>query len=333
MGQIKHKMGSIGGGVDISHKSKMSGKAKDLMSFPGGMPGPGNYGQMDNKVVGKGMAQYLAGESVGMKKYGQHKGPEKALVGKQENLPEGLKAKIEAAPGMYGKKKKGMKQMGEMEEAPMSTGPAKADSGSRPKPKPTKKRLSLRKKMDLMAAEKMAAERKKNKLSKTEARKTLKSKPSKGQKPVEDKKTGSQGPGKMTKGEKQADRAKKKKERKTKRAEKRIERNESKQDRIKRNTQSSSDPEVRASGKARIERAKKRVKKNRTVAKDYVSNKDLKKSVDSRVEQQKSDQEVSKLNKGKKSESKPGGENDPGGKIITQNGVKGQMINDRFVPL
>ena len=96
MGQIKHKMGNVGGGVDISHKSKMSGKAKSLMSFPGGMPGPGNYGQMDNKVVGKGMAQYLAGESVGMKKYGQHKGPEKALVGKQENLPEGLKAKIEA---------------------------------------------------------------------------------------------------------------------------------------------------------------------------------------------------------------------------------------------
>ena len=297
MGQIKHKMGSIGGGVDISHKSKMSGKAKDLMSFPGGMPGPGNYGQMDNKVVGKGMAQYLAGESVGMKKYGQHKGPEKALVGKQENLPEGLKAKIEAAPGMYGKKKKGMKQMGEMEEAPMSTGPAKADPGSRPKPKPTKKRLSLRKKMDLMAAEKMA-KRKEKKLSKTEARKMLKSNLDKGEKPVEDQKTGSKGPGKMTKGEKQADRAKKKKQRKTKRAEKRIERNESKQDRIERNTQSSSDPKVIASGKARIERAKKRVKKNRTVAKDYVSNKDLKKSVDSRVEQQKSDQEVSKAEKG-----------------------------------
>ena len=117
MGQIKHKMGSIGGGVNLSHKGpKMSGKAKSLESYPGGMPGPGNYGQMDNKVVGKGMAQYLAGESVGMKKYGQHKGPEKALVGKQENLPEGLKAKIEAAPGMYGKK----------EKAPMSGGPAMA---------------------------------------------------------------------------------------------------------------------------------------------------------------------------------------------------------------
>tara|TARA_R110000765_G_scaffold390581_1_gene483320 strand:- start:58 stop:954 length:897 start_codon:yes stop_codon:yes gene_type:complete len=70
MGQIKHKMGKVGGGVDISHKSKMSGKAKSLMSFPGGMPGPGDYGKMDQpaKIVGKGMAKYLAGESVGMRK-------------------------------------------------------------------------------------------------------------------------------------------------------------------------------------------------------------------------------------------------------------------------
>jgi len=68
MGQIKHKMGNVGGGVDISHKSKMSGKAKSLMSFPGGMPGPGNYGSSDNKIVGRGMAKYLAGESVGMRK-------------------------------------------------------------------------------------------------------------------------------------------------------------------------------------------------------------------------------------------------------------------------
>jgi len=71
MGQIKHKMGNVGGGVDISHKSKMSGKAKSLMSFPGGMPGPGDYGNMEPgpaKIVGKGMAKYLAGESVGMKK-------------------------------------------------------------------------------------------------------------------------------------------------------------------------------------------------------------------------------------------------------------------------
>tara|TARA_R100000541_G_scaffold4318_1_gene11705 strand:- start:401 stop:1156 length:756 start_codon:yes stop_codon:yes gene_type:complete len=111
----------------------MSNAAKNQMSFPGGMPGPGNYGSMDNKIVGKGMMKYLAGESVGMKKYGQHKGPEKALVGKQENLPEALKAKIEAAPGMYGKKKKGMKQMGEMEEPPMSGGPSKYGKHKGPK--------------------------------------------------------------------------------------------------------------------------------------------------------------------------------------------------------
>ena len=144
MGQIKHKMGNVGGGLDVSHKSKMSGKAKSLESYPGGMPGPGNYGQMDNKVVGKGMAQYLAGESVGMKKYGQHKGPEKALVGKQENLPEGLKAKIEAAPGMYGKK----------EKAPMSGGPSKYGKHKGPKQEgdlkaiqsPRQKRLAKEKK-------------------------------------------------------------------------------------------------------------------------------------------------------------------------------------------
>ena len=126
MGKFKHYKGSIGGGVDVSHKSKMSGKAKSLMSFPGGMPGPGEYGSMNNKVVGKGMMKYMAGEPVGMgkyksdaqrkaahasmaeqgaAKYGKHMGPEKELVGKQKNLPEELKAKIEAAPGKYGHKK------------------------------------------------------------------------------------------------------------------------------------------------------------------------------------------------------------------------------------
>ena len=69
----KMSKGSIGGGVNISHKSKMSQSAKNQMSFPGGMPGPGDYG----KVVGKGMAQYMAGEAVGMKKYGKHKGTAK----------------------------------------------------------------------------------------------------------------------------------------------------------------------------------------------------------------------------------------------------------------
>jgi len=69
--------GSMGGGVNISHKSKMSQSAKNQMSFPGGMPGPGNYGSTNNNVVGKGMAQYMAGEAVGMKKYGKHKGTAK----------------------------------------------------------------------------------------------------------------------------------------------------------------------------------------------------------------------------------------------------------------
>ena len=151
----KMTKGMIGGGVNLSHKGpKMSGKAKSLESYPGGMPGPGNYGSMDNKIVGKGMMKYMAGEPVGMAKYksnaqrkaahasmaeqgagkyGKHMGPEKALVGKQENLPEALKAKIEAAPGMYGKKKKGMKQMGEMQEPPMSGGPSKYGKHKGPK--------------------------------------------------------------------------------------------------------------------------------------------------------------------------------------------------------
>ena len=132
--------GIIGSGVNLSHKAPpMSGEAGRLVTD---MPllknnsGPGNYGQMDNKVVGKGMAQYLAGESVGMKKHGQY-GPEKALIGKQKNLPEFLKKEIEAVPEKSAKKKKGMKQMGEMEEAPMSTGMA-ISGKPKPKPKPKK---------------------------------------------------------------------------------------------------------------------------------------------------------------------------------------------------
>ena len=116
MGQIKHKMGSIGGGINLSPKGpKMSGKAKSLESYPGGMPGPGNYGQMNNKVVGKGMAQYLAGESVGMKKYGKHKGPAQAKpdyidIDGDGNKTESMK---QASDGMdkYGKKAKGPAMM------------------------------------------------------------------------------------------------------------------------------------------------------------------------------------------------------------------------------
>ena len=65
----KMSKGSIGGGVNISHKSKMSQSAKNQMGFSNGMPGP--------NVVGRGMAQYMAGEAVGMKKYGAHKGTAK----------------------------------------------------------------------------------------------------------------------------------------------------------------------------------------------------------------------------------------------------------------
>jgi hypothetical protein len=134
----KMTKGMIGGGVNIAHKSKMSNAAKNQMSFPGGMPGPGAYGKKEGmpKIVGKGMMKYLAGEPVGMKKgmpaykeekgvpeygkkkgmpeYGDHMGPEKALVGKQKNLPEELKKKIEAAPGKYGKTK--MKSKGPKKE-------------------------------------------------------------------------------------------------------------------------------------------------------------------------------------------------------------------------
>ncbi len=143
----KMTKGMIHGGVDLSHKGpKMSGKAKSLESYPGGMPGPGAYGSMNNKVVGKGMMKYMAGEPVGMAKYktdaqrkaahasmaeqgagkyGKHMGPEKALKGAQDELPMELQEAIKEAPGMYGKKKKGIKQMGEMEEPPMSGGPSK----------------------------------------------------------------------------------------------------------------------------------------------------------------------------------------------------------------
>ena len=98
----KMSKGSIGGGVNISHKSKMSQSAKNQMSFPGGMPGPGDYG----KVVGKGMAQYMAGEAVGMKKYGAHKG-----TAKMDPMHNG-------EPGYQ-------KEDFEQFNAPKSTGPAK----------------------------------------------------------------------------------------------------------------------------------------------------------------------------------------------------------------
>lgn len=114
------KMGgkAHGGGVKIE-KNKISQSQDNVLS--------GKFTSMGSaKIVGKGMMKYLAGEPVGMGKYksnaqrkaahasmaeqgagkyGKHMGPEKELVGKQENLPEALKSKIEAAPGKYGKHK------------------------------------------------------------------------------------------------------------------------------------------------------------------------------------------------------------------------------------
>jgi hypothetical protein len=112
--------GMIGGGVDISHKSKLSGQAKSLESYPGGMPGPGDYG----KIVGKGMAQYLSGESVGMKKYGKPKGPMQAK-------PDYIDIDGD------GDKKESMKQASDgMGKYGKHEGPAKVGIGSIKKDKP-----------------------------------------------------------------------------------------------------------------------------------------------------------------------------------------------------
>jgi len=94
----KMSKGSIGGGVNISHKSKMSQSAKNQMGFSNGMPGP--------NVVGRGMAQYIAGKSVGLKKMGAHKG-----TAKMDPMHNG-------EPGYQ---KKDFEQF----SAPKSTGPAK----------------------------------------------------------------------------------------------------------------------------------------------------------------------------------------------------------------
>ena len=92
-----------GGGKDISPMAKMSNEAKDLESYPGGVPGPGKI-ISGSHSKGKFMATPKYKSEKGMPKY-QEKGPKKELVGKQKNLPEELKAKIEAAPGKYGDKK------------------------------------------------------------------------------------------------------------------------------------------------------------------------------------------------------------------------------------
>lgn len=167
MGQIKHKMGKVGGGVDISHKSKMSGKAKNLMSFPGGMPGPGEYGKAEGmpRIVGKGMAKYLAGESVGMRKMGEHYGPtqmdemytgpakkKRKLTAKQQKLVNEVRAGRQAEADKKKKAKqtkdKANKELdtflkaggqinpgpGKYDDGPMKTDPAKKKKKDPAKP-------------------------------------------------------------------------------------------------------------------------------------------------------------------------------------------------------
>ena len=121
--------GSMGGGVNISHKSKMSQSAKNQMSFPGGMPGPGNYGSTNNNVVGKGMARYMAGEAVGMKKYGAHQG-----TAKMDPMYNGQ-------PGVQ-------QEDFEQFSAPKSTGPAKRTRAERQADRDSKKTTRRAKRAD-----------------------------------------------------------------------------------------------------------------------------------------------------------------------------------------
>jgi len=51
-----------------------------------------------------------AGSTPQTSTFGMYDGPSKALVGDQHKLPDHLKAKIEAAPGMFGKEPRGTKE-------------------------------------------------------------------------------------------------------------------------------------------------------------------------------------------------------------------------------
>ena len=111
------KMGKAhGGGVKLEQGvGKISQSQDDVLS--------GKETKMENDSMGS--AKMISGshskgkfmstpkyKADGAGKYGKHMGPEKELVGKQKNLPEALKDKIEAAPGKYGHKK-GPKKSGE----------------------------------------------------------------------------------------------------------------------------------------------------------------------------------------------------------------------------
>ena len=91
------KMGgkAHGGGVKIEKgMGKISQSQDDVLS--------GKETKMENDSMGSAKmisGSHSKGKFMSTPKY---KGPEKALVGKQNKLPQELKDKIEAAPGKYG---------------------------------------------------------------------------------------------------------------------------------------------------------------------------------------------------------------------------------------
>jgi len=73
---------------------------------------PTNYGDMvQDQSANKYADLYAgAGSTPQTSTFGMYDGPSKALVGDQHKLPDHLKAKIEAAPGMFGKEPRGTKE-------------------------------------------------------------------------------------------------------------------------------------------------------------------------------------------------------------------------------
>jgi polygalacturonase len=102
MGKISQSQDDVLSGKETKMENNSMGSAKIIS---GGhskgkfMSTPKYKSDAQRKAVHASKAEQGAG------KYGKHMGPEKELVGKQKNLPEELKKKIEAAPGKYGHKK------------------------------------------------------------------------------------------------------------------------------------------------------------------------------------------------------------------------------------
>ena len=108
MGKISQSQDDVLSGKETKMENDSMGSAKMISgSHSKGkfMATPKYKSDAQRKAAHASMAE-------GAGKYGKHMGPEKELVGKQENLPEALKDKIEAAPGKYGHKK-GPKKSGE----------------------------------------------------------------------------------------------------------------------------------------------------------------------------------------------------------------------------